>query len=466
MSSLDFLQSISSGSRRDKRVEPIPSLTMMYGLSIALHALLVLVVIFTQNLNPVPVVPFAVQVDLVSFSPGPPESSSSASGADINESAQPSAIKKSADGDTKSIIKQPKNGSKVKSVVEPHNQNKSDVPIKSLKKKSLKPDNEVKTEAPEETAKVEQQPEPKPKPEEPKVKTKPEPEVKPEPKIETKVKPEPKTEAKPEPEVVEKAEIQEPVIAKKKESLKKKTYDSEKVEKSEKEAVASKQETSKDKTVAEKTTESSQPNTGKTNTAKNKKQEQETSDKDEGAEDGGGAVEKEKQSGGSNSGKKTKSSTDSSGSDGDEQGKSDLASALSRMKSKVATQSSKRGSGAGTGSGVGSGIGSIASSGGQGAGTTSEAIGLYNLELMYKIRQNWSFNEKLAGAENKIEVRILIKILQNGEIRDIWFETRSGNAHLDDSALKAVKRSNPLPPLPSGYTSYDIGLIFTPSGLK
>lgn len=99
------------------------------------------------------------------------------------------------------------------------------------------------------------------------------------------------------------------------------------------------------------------------------------------------------------------------------------------------------------------------------AGGDARAIDLYNLELMYRIQQNWAFNPQLAGAGKDLEVRILIKVLKSGHIRDIWFETRSGNRLLDDSALKAVKKSNPLAPLPRGYESYDVGLIFTPSGL-
>ncbi|MFO7750120.1 MAG: energy transducer TonB [Desulfobacteraceae bacterium] len=94
------------------------------------------------------------------------------------------------------------------------------------------------------------------------------------------------------------------------------------------------------------------------------------------------------------------------------------------------------------------------------------AIDLYNIELMYRIQQNWVFNDRLARAAKDSEVRILIKILKSGRIRDIWFETRSGNNYLDDSAYKAVQKSNPLPPLPKGYSSYDVGLIFTPSGLQ
>ncbi|MBF0469046.1 MAG: TonB C-terminal domain-containing protein, partial [Desulfamplus sp.] len=187
-----------------------------------------------------------------------------------------------------------------------------------------------------------------------------------------------------------------------------------------------------------------------------KKSEQGGGEKSETSEDG--IVEKGKSSD-STTGKTNKNATQKSGQASSSEGKDELAKALSRLKNQVATQTSKKGGGTGAGGG-------LASSNVPGKGTSSQVIDLYNLELMYRIRQNWSFNERLAGAESKIEVRILIKILQNGEIRDIWFETRSGNSYLDESALKAVKKSNPLSPLPPGYTSYDIGLIFTPDGLK
>jgi len=80
--------------------------------------------------------------------------------------------------------------------------------------------------------------------------------------------------------------------------------------------------------------------------------------------------------------------------------------------------------------------------------------------------QNWVFNDILARMDKNLEVVVLIKILKNGEIRDIIYETKSGNRYLDESAKKAIKKSNPLPPLPAGRRSYDLGLIFTPRGLK
>ena len=83
-----------------------------------------------------------------------------------------------------------------------------------------------------------------------------------------------------------------------------------------------------------------------------------------------------------------------------------------------------------------------------------------------QIEQNWVFNDTLARIDQNLEVRILIKILKSGEIRDIIYETRSGNQYLDESAKKAIKKTNPLPPLPPGMYSYDVVVIFTPKGLK
>ncbi len=93
-------------------------------------------------------------------------------------------------------------------------------------------------------------------------------------------------------------------------------------------------------------------------------------------------------------------------------------------------------------------------------------IDLYKMVLASKIEQNWVFNETLARMNQNLEVRILIKVLKSGEIRDIIYETRSGNRYLDESAKKAIKKANPLPQLPAGRHSYDVIVIFTPKGLK
>ena len=114
-------------------------------------------------------------------------------------------------------------------------------------------------------------------------------------------------------------------------------------------------------------------------------------------------------------------------------------------------------SGAGTGGGR---------SGGGGSGILAAEILVYQQEISYHIRNNWVFSEELAGSKKDLEVLLVIKIMANGRIQDLWFEKRSGNRHLDESARRAVMKSDPLPPLPKGYQLYNVGLIFTPSGLQ
>lgn len=110
-----------------------------------------------------------------------------------------------------------------------------------------------------------------------------------------------------------------------------------------------------------------------------------------------------------------------------------------------------------------------ASAGGRTSGFASkgvEPIELYHMVIGSAIEQNWVFNDTLARMDKDLEVSLIIKILKNGEIRDIFYETRSGNRYLDESAKKAIEKANPLPPLPGNRRSYDIGLKFTPRGLK
>ncbi len=107
-----------------------------------------------------------------------------------------------------------------------------------------------------------------------------------------------------------------------------------------------------------------------------------------------------------------------------------------------------------------------ATGGGSANGELTE-MDLYGLEIKDQIQRNWVFSEQAAGARN-LQTVLVIKIMSNGEIKDVWFEQKSGNTYLDDSAQKAILKSNPLPPLPQGYKRafYTVGMIFTPSGVQ
>lgn len=108
---------------------------------------------------------------------------------------------------------------------------------------------------------------------------------------------------------------------------------------------------------------------------------------------------------------------------------------------------------------------------GKGASPGSRRSGLKPIDVYHSVmgftfEQNWVFNDVLAKMDKNLEVKILIKILKSGEIRDIIFDTKSGNRYLDESAKKAILKSNPLPPLPAGMSSYDVVVIFGPDGIK
>ncbi|HKK98657.1 MAG TPA: TonB family protein [Desulfotignum sp.] len=140
-----------------------------------------------------------------------------------------------------------------------------------------------------------------------------------------------------------------------------------------------------------------------------------------------------------------------------------LARAMERLAREVKQKNTDtRSLSDGDNSGPSVGSGSAAGAGRKG-GT---AIDRYKMVLQSAIEQNWVFNEILAGMDQNIEVRMLIKILKNGEIRDIVYETRSGNRYLDQSAKRALQKASPLPALPPGMASYDVVVIFTPKGLK
>ncbi len=103
-----------------------------------------------------------------------------------------------------------------------------------------------------------------------------------------------------------------------------------------------------------------------------------------------------------------------------------------------------------------------------GMGASSDIMDVYNAEIAYRISRNWAFSKQLADGRTDLEAVILLKILRSGDIRDIRFEKKSGNDYLDESAMRAVQKSKPLPVLPKAYIGpyYTVGFIFDEKGLK
>lgn len=106
-----------------------------------------------------------------------------------------------------------------------------------------------------------------------------------------------------------------------------------------------------------------------------------------------------------------------------------------------------------------------------GSGGNNLPIGvfdIYKAEIFYIIQQNWAYSEQIGGRGLDEMAVLVIKIMSNGEISNIRYESRSKNRYLDESAYRAIQKSNPLPPLPEGFSRpyYEVGLRFGTSGLK
>ena len=99
---------------------------------------------------------------------------------------------------------------------------------------------------------------------------------------------------------------------------------------------------------------------------------------------------------------------------------------------------------------------------------TVELLDIYNAEIWHRIQKNWAFSKEMARGRTDLEAIIIVKVMKKGELRDVWFEKRSGNAYFDDSVSKAIRKSDPLPPLPEGYRNpfYEVGIRFNLSELQ
>ena len=97
-----------------------------------------------------------------------------------------------------------------------------------------------------------------------------------------------------------------------------------------------------------------------------------------------------------------------------------------------------------------------------------ELIDIYRMQIAWRVQKNWAFSESLAGSEKNLVVELAFTVLPNGEIRDIWFDKRSGNRYLDESAKRAVQKADPVGPYPEGITKpvVTVGLRFTPEGVQ
>ena len=88
-----------------------------------------------------------------------------------------------------------------------------------------------------------------------------------------------------------------------------------------------------------------------------------------------------------------------------------------------------------------------------GRATDGIIIAMYKQEVEDWIKSNWSYAVDLTSPERQKDLRavMVVKVRSNGTILKSWFKERSKSVIYDQSVLKAVERSDPLPPFPEGY---------------
>ena len=119
-------------------------------------------------------------------------------------------------------------------------------------------------------------------------------------------------------------------------------------------------------------------------------------------------------------------------------------------------------------SAVGEGSGAAGSSGGDagGNGDGDARVNAYYRVIWLRIKGQWALPVGMIP-KTALESVISITILRTGAITEVRFEKSSGNRYFDESAMKAIQKANPLPPLPDWLTgnNLNIGIRFHSSEL-
>jgi colicin import membrane protein len=91
----------------------------------------------------------------------------------------------------------------------------------------------------------------------------------------------------------------------------------------------------------------------------------------------------------------------------------------------------------------------------------------YYAMVWSRIKGGWALPQGILPGE-VLETVINVTILRSGAVTEMNFEKRSGNRYFDESALKAIRKSVPFPPLPAwiNESRLDVGIRFYSSELR
>lgn len=95
---------------------------------------------------------------------------------------------------------------------------------------------------------------------------------------------------------------------------------------------------------------------------------------------------------------------------------------------------------------------------------SQRALDLYRSQAAYRVQQNWVYAGQGKAREGAV---VVFHIMRDGRVRDLVVQQSSGNRLVDESARRAILKSEPFPVVPDAIREERIGmgLRFTDKGV-
>jgi len=140
-----------------------------------------------------------------------------------------------------------------------------------------------------------------------------------------------------------------------------------------------------------------------------------------------------------------------------------IDAALDRVRGRAEADQKKKGEELTSGPGEGEGAAALGPGGRGGGIVKGVEFLIYRNRMLRLIRDRWTW----VGKRADLEVTVRFGIQETGEIVGLRLLRASGDPSYDDSVVRAVKRSSPLPPPPESYRKdfMDVELTFRPKDL-
>jgi colicin import membrane protein len=143
-----------------------------------------------------------------------------------------------------------------------------------------------------------------------------------------------------------------------------------------------------------------------------------------------------------------------------------LQSAVDRAKSRTETaQKTSKGESLSAGTGEGDGAAGLGVGGRGGPGVVKGIdFIIYQNRMLATIKENWAW---VGQQRSNLKVVVQFGIKENGDIVGLKISQPSGDPSYDESVLRALKKSNPLPAPPENYRKdfADVEISFRPRDL-